>query len=116
MGNRPVRSAADHSLRWTVLAREEEEGKDDWRSARRGLMRGRTFRGATGPRQEEETVFRVEEIPFRRVSKCPKEVESDKGGYFETSLAVRRGMPWINPFVRALTKVEREGEPKARCQ
>ncbi len=30
--------------------------------------------------------------------------------------AVRRRMPWINPFVRALTKVEREGEPKARCQ
>ncbi len=101
---------------WTVLAREEEEGKDDWRSARRGLTRGRKFRGATGPRQEEEAVFRVEEIPFRRVSKCPKEVEKDSVGYFERSLAVRRGMPWINLFVRALTKLEREGEPKARCQ
>jgi hypothetical protein len=80
MGNRPVRSAADHSLRWMVWAREEEEeeGKEDWRSARRGLMRGSTARGATGPRQEGETVFRVEAIPFRRVSKCPKqEVERD---------------------------------------
>jgi hypothetical protein len=34
MGNRPVRSAADHSLRWTVLAREDEEGKGDWRSGK----------------------------------------------------------------------------------
>jgi hypothetical protein len=116
MGNRPVRSAANHSLRWTVLAREEEEGKDDWRSTRRGLTRGRTFNGATGPRQEGETVLRVEEIPLRRVSKCPNEVDSDSGGYLETSLGVRRGMPWIKPFARALTKVEREGEPKARCQ
>ncbi len=116
MGNRPVRSAADHSLRWTVLVREEEEEKDDWRSTRRGLARGRTVRGATGPRQEGETVLRVEEIPFRRVSKCPKEVDRDSGGYLETSLGVRRGMPWMKPFVRALMKVEREGEPKARCQ
>ncbi len=103
-----MRSAADHSLRWMVRAREEEEGKEDWRSARRGLMRGSIARGATGPRQEGETVFRVEAIPFRRVSKCPKEVERDSGGYLETSLGVRRGMPWIKPFIRALTKVERE--------
>ena len=51
--------------------------------------------GATGPRQEGETVLRVEAIPFRRVSKWPKEVERDSGGYLETSLAVRRGMPCI---------------------
>jgi hypothetical protein len=118
MGNHPVRSAADHSLRWMVRAREEEEGKEGWRSARRGLTRGSTARGATGPRQEGEMVLRVEAIPFRRVSKCPKEVERrDSEGYLETSLGVRRRMPWIKPFVRALTKVEkREGEPKARCQ
>ncbi len=42
-------------------------------------MRGSTSRGATGPRQEGETDFRVEAIPFRRVSKCPKEVERDRG-------------------------------------
>jgi hypothetical protein len=90
MQNRPVRSAADHSLRWMVRAREEEERKEDWRSERRGLMRGSTARGATGSRQEEETVFRDEAIPFRRISKCSKEVERDSGGHLETSLAVRR--------------------------
>ena len=74
------RSAADHSLRWMVRALEKEEGKEDWRSARRGLVRGSPSRGATGPRQEGETDFRVEAIPFRRVSKCPKEVERDRGG------------------------------------
>jgi hypothetical protein len=80
MGNRPVRSAANHSLRWMVLAREEEERKEDRMTARRGLRRESTAGEATGPRQEEETVFRDEAIPLRRVSKRPKEVERDKGG------------------------------------
>ena len=59
-----------------------------------GLVRGRTDIVATGPRQETGGLFlRVDAIPFRRVSKCPKEVDRDKGGYFETSLGVSKGMP-----------------------
>ena len=62
------------------------------RSAR--LARGRTDMLETGPRQEAGGLFlRVDAIPFRRVSKCPKEVDRDKGGYLETSLGVSRGIP-----------------------
>jgi hypothetical protein len=60
--------------------------------------------------------LRVEAIPLRRVSRCPNEVDRDKGGYLETSLGVSKGMPWMKPSFKARRKVESEGEPKARCQ
>jgi hypothetical protein len=114
MGNRPVRSAADHSLRWVVRAREEKVGKEDWMSARRGLMRGNIAEGVAGPRQEGETVFRDEAIPFSQVVQVPERSRERLGGVFGDKFGSKEGMPWIKPFVRALTKVERAGEPKAR--
>ena len=76
-----------------VLAQEALVGKEDWRASMRGLVRGRTDMLETGPRQEGDIVLRVEAMPFRRVSKWPKEVDRDKGGYLETSLGVSRGIP-----------------------
>jgi hypothetical protein len=77
-----------------VLEREALVGKEDWRASMRGLVRGRPDTLETGPRQEAGGLFlRVDAIPLRRVSKCPKEVDKDKGGYLETSLGVRRGIP-----------------------
>ena len=100
-----------------VLAREALVGKEDWRASMRGLVRERTDMLDTGPRQEAGGSFlRVEAIPFRRVSRCPNEVDRDSGGYLATSLGVRRGIPWMKPSFNARRKVEREGEPKARCQ
>ena len=99
-----------------VLAREALVGKEDCRASRRGLVRGRTDTGETGPRQEAGGPFlRVEVIPLRRVSRCPKEVDRESGGYLATSLGVSRGIPWMKPSFNARRKVEREGDPKARC-
>jgi hypothetical protein len=48
-----------------------------------------------------------------QVAKGSRERQWEVLGY---KLGSKEGMPWIKPFVRALTKVERGGEPKARCQ
>jgi len=111
-----VRSAADHSLRWMVRALEKEEGKEDWRSARRGLVRGSTLRGATGPRQEGETDFRVEAIPFRRVSKCPKEVERDRGGILGDELGSEEGNAVDKTFLQSFDESRERGRAEGTMQ
>ena len=54
-------------------------------------------------------------MPCLRVSKCPKDVAQDKGGYFRTRAGVNRGIE-IKSEARASMKVDREGDPNARCQ
>ena len=54
-------------------------------------------------------------MPCRRVSKCPKDVAQDKGGYFCTRAGVNRGIE-IKSEAKASMKVDREGDPNARCQ
>ncbi len=60
--------------------------------------------------------MRVDAIPWRRVSRWPYAVARAKGGNFLTRAGVSLGIPWIYPRERARRKVEREGEPKQRCQ
>ncbi len=79
MGKRPERSAADHSLRWTVWAREWLGGKESWMAARRRLARRDGGREATGPRQEGGIFGWDEDMPLRSKSKCPNEVDKDRG-------------------------------------
>ncbi len=54
-------------------------------------------------------------MPCLRVSKCPKDVAHDKGGYFRTSAGVKRGIE-IKSEARASMKVDKESDPNARCQ
>ena len=54
-------------------------------------------------------------MPCLRVSKCPKDVAHDKGGYFRTSEGVKRGID-MKSEARASMKVDKEGDPNARCQ
>ncbi len=55
-------------------------------------------------------------MPLWSISKCPNEVDRETGGYLATRWWVRWGMPRMKPCLRARRKVERDGEPKARCQ
>ncbi len=63
---------------------------------------------------EEEIWGRVEERPLRSRSRCPYELERERGGNLRTKGAVRVGILWINPLAMARVKVEMEGEPKER--
>ncbi len=65
-------------------------------------------------RQIGESNFRVEAMPFRRVSRWSKAVARDRGGNLRTSLGVSRAIPWIYSRERAQRKVEIGGEPKQR--
>jgi hypothetical protein len=49
-----------------------------------GLARRVGGREATGPRQEGGIFGRDEDIPLRRKSKCPNDVNRDRGGYLAT--------------------------------
>jgi hypothetical protein len=100
MGNRPVRSAADHAWREIVRAVESRGG---------GTLSDRARHVEGGERV-------VDAIPCRSVSRCPKAVERDRGGNLRRREVVRSGIPWMNPRDRAFINVVREGEPKARCQ
>jgi hypothetical protein len=58
-GNRPVRSAEDHSLLWRVKA---------WLDGR--ISAGAVVWGSTiVPRQEDEVTLRVDATPLQRVSR-----------------------------------------------
>ena len=50
----------------------------------------------------------MEAMPCLRVSKCPKDVAQDKGGYFRTRAGVNRGIE-MKSEARASMKVDREG-------
>jgi hypothetical protein len=63
-----------------------------------------------------ESLGRVEAMPRLRVLRCPKEVERERGGNFRTREGVKSGILRMNPRDKARIKVEREGDPKARCQ
>ena len=58
----------------------------------------------------------MEAMPRLRVLRWPKEVERERGGNLRTRAAVRAGILRMKPRVNARIKVEREGDPKARCQ
>ena len=63
-----------------------------------------------------ESLGRVEAMPRLRVLRWPNEVERERGGNLRTRAAVRAGILRMKPRVKARIKVEREGDPKARCQ
>ncbi len=63
-----------------------------------------------------ESLGRVEAMPRLRVLRWLKEVERERGGNFRTREVVRAGILRMKPRVKARTKVEREGDPNARCQ
>jgi hypothetical protein len=98
----------NHVPQWE--ARRESRGK----GARRALVRGETEGKATELRMEEVIWGRVEERPLRSRSRCPYELERERGGNLRTREAVRVGIPWINLWAMARVKVEMEGEPKER--
>ena len=82
-GKRPVRSAADQSLRGLGLVvryhvrQWEARGESRGKGARRALVRGETEGQATELRMEEEIWRRVEERPLRSRSRCPYELERE---------------------------------------
>ena len=63
-----------------------------------------------------ESLGRVEAMPRLRVLRCSNEDERERGGNLRTRAAVRAGILRMKPRVKARIKVEREGDPKARCQ
>ncbi len=63
-----------------------------------------------------ESLGRVKAMPRLRVLRWPKEVERERGGNLRTRAAVRAGILRMKPRVKARIKVEREGDPNARCQ
>ena len=79
-----MRSAAVHSLRQMVRERVASEGREKVEEARRELERDGRESVVTRLRQDEEILGREDAIPLRR----PK-IERERGGYRETSLAVR---------------------------
>jgi hypothetical protein len=108
---------------WAKTRSEETKiADDDWPGW--GVLRktqateGAQIEEQQGPDKERERrSFGSRQSPFAGCLNAQRNSrETVSGEYLETSLAVRRGMSWIKSFVRALTKVEREGEPKARCQ
>ncbi len=65
------------------------------------------------PQRERVSLGRVEAIPRLR---GPKEVERERGGNFRTREAIRAGILRMKPSIKARIKLEREGDPNARCQ
>jgi hypothetical protein len=63
-----------------------------------------------------ESLGRVEAMLRQRVLRCPNEVERERGGNFRTREGVQSGMFRMNPRDKARINVEREGDPKVRCQ
>jgi hypothetical protein len=77
-------------------------------------MRRSTARGATGPRQEGETIFRVEAIPFRRVSKCPKESRERQWGVLGDKFGSEEGS--LNAVDKAFCQGFDEGREGGRAE
>jgi hypothetical protein len=123
MGNRPVRSAAVHWSRYTVNASVAPAGVGEARRTEaRETPEAEREAEETGEKDEHketaagESLGRVEAMPRRRVLRWPNEVERERGGNLRTRAAVSRGILRMKPRVKARMKVDREGDPNARCQ
>ncbi len=98
-GTEETRRAEERETRETEEDSEETGGEDEPKATAAG-----------------ESLGRVEAMPRLRVLRWPKEVERERGRNFRTRETVRAGILQMKPRVKARTKVEREGDPNARCQ
>jgi hypothetical protein len=94
---------------------EAGRGAQDTRDRRR-VGEDRYRRRTQGDRSGRELGTSVGDAPPKGVEVTERSRERERGGNFRTREAVRAGILRMKPRFRARTKVEREGDPNARCR